>query len=324
MSSSSSSPLVLVTGASGFLAGEIINQLLQRGIRVRGTVRNAANAEHIKEVFPSVELFEADLLKEGSFDKAVEGVDYVFHTASPFILKPVDPIKDLVEPAVNGTLNVLKSVEKSGKVKRVVLTSSVAAVLPVDVDESRLYSGDDWSDVSSYEKLAYKYSKTKAEQAAWEFQKGKSWELVVLNPTFIIGPPHYKRADAESIRTIKSWLDGDYKDKPIPPTRLGLIDVRDVAYCHIEAAFREHAKGRYTICTPASVPFFEIVEILAKHPEFSRYPLPKSQESPLQTRYQIDSSRAIKDLGFARSPYDKAVIDMATQLVKLGIVKKID
>lgn len=123
---------VCVTGASGFIASHVIEQLIKAGYQVNGTVRSLSNQEriqHLKSQFSGdLDLFEADLLQPGSFDKAFEGCSAVFHTASPFQLQVADPIKDLVEPAVHGTVNVLESVKKAS-ISTVILTSSIAAVV---------------------------------------------------------------------------------------------------------------------------------------------------------------------------------------------------
>eukprot|EP01126_Amoeba_proteus_P055470 TRINITY_DN688_c0_g2_i10.p1 TRINITY_DN688_c0_g2~~TRINITY_DN688_c0_g2_i10.p1 ORF type:complete len:151 (-),score=24.16 TRINITY_DN688_c0_g2_i10:889-1341(-) len=131
------SKLVAVTGASGYVAGELISQLIERGYTVRGTVRNLEKARDVQSVFPSLQLFEADLLREGSFDECFTGVEYVFHTASPFLHSWNDPEQDLILPAVNGTRNVLASVERNlHTIKKVVVTSSGAAIVQQVVEDS--------------------------------------------------------------------------------------------------------------------------------------------------------------------------------------------
>jgi dihydroflavonol-4-reductase len=113
--STTSSPTVVVTGASGFIAGHIIEQLLAKGYKVKGSVRSLADGtkvKHLHDNFPGLELFEADLLAPGSFDDAIAGSDYVIHTASPFIISVADPQRDLLDPAIKGTINVLEAVKK--------------------------------------------------------------------------------------------------------------------------------------------------------------------------------------------------------------------
>jgi len=168
---------VLVTGVSGFIAGALAKILVNKGYEVKGTVRSLGDKEkvsHLQEQLPGVQLLEADLLTEGSFDEAVQGCEWVFHTASPFFHNPKDPLKDLVEPALKGTLNVLNSVEKAGSTKRVVLTSSIAAVASFSVPPDHVYSEKDWNFDSVMEKEPYRYSKKVAEEAAWEFSKERN------------------------------------------------------------------------------------------------------------------------------------------------------
>eukprot|EP01116_Phalansterium_solitarium_P018628 TRINITY_DN5002_c0_g1_i2.p2 TRINITY_DN5002_c0_g1~~TRINITY_DN5002_c0_g1_i2.p2 ORF type:complete len:133 (+),score=37.94 TRINITY_DN5002_c0_g1_i2:116-514(+) len=121
--------IAVVTGAAGYVATWVIKKLVDHGgYTIRGTVRSAANSQELKKAFPSIELYDADLLKDGSFDEVVKGATVIFHTASPYTYDVTDPQKELVDPAVQGTLNVLRSADKSPSVKRVVLTSSAAAV----------------------------------------------------------------------------------------------------------------------------------------------------------------------------------------------------
>ena len=172
---------VLVTGATGFVAAEIIKQLLGADYRVRGTTRDVARSEvdgHLASLPGAdqrLELLEADLLDPGAFDAAVVGCEYVMHIASPFVLDVEDPQRDLVDPAVNGTRSVLESVSRAGGVRRVVLTSSFAAMSGAPKEGV-------WNDVSSLDSGPYAYSKTMAERAAWDFMDDddRSFDLVVI------------------------------------------------------------------------------------------------------------------------------------------------
>lgn len=194
----SENDLILVTGASGFIATHIVKQLLEQGYRVRGTVRSLGNE---KKVAPlkrlsensrfELELVEADLLKEETWLNAVKGCTYVFHTASPV---PVDIPKheeELIKPALNGTLSVLRACVQDGvNVKRVVLTSSVAAVAGEKYTEGYTYTEKDWPQLDTIH--AYCKSKYFAEKAAWDFIKereknGQScFELAVINPGLVM------------------------------------------------------------------------------------------------------------------------------------------
>ena len=164
--------VAVVTGASGFMAGHIIRELTAQGLKVRGTVRNLTDAgktQHLKELFPELELYEADLLDDGSFLECCKGARFVFHVASPFQYVAEDPERDIVEPAVKGTMNVLRCARLAGGVRRVVLTSSTASVITLNPpsDPSWQWSEDDWNTDTTLEDNPYRYSKTLAEQAAW-------------------------------------------------------------------------------------------------------------------------------------------------------------
>eukprot|EP01126_Amoeba_proteus_P055467 TRINITY_DN688_c0_g1_i5.p1 TRINITY_DN688_c0_g1~~TRINITY_DN688_c0_g1_i5.p1 ORF type:complete len:215 (+),score=35.74 TRINITY_DN688_c0_g1_i5:101-745(+) len=209
------SKLVAVTGASGYVAGELISQLIERGYTVRGTVRNLEKARDVQSVFPSLQLFEADLLREGSFDECFTGVEYVFHTASPFLHSWNDPEQDLILPAVNGTRNVLASVERNlHTIKKVVVTSSGAAIVQQVVeDKSKVWSEEDWNTTSTIKDSPYRLSKSLAEKEAWNWYQGKEdrVKLLTVNPCFVLGSPRYRRTDSVSIVSCMNILNGTFK-----------------------------------------------------------------------------------------------------------------
>eukprot|EP01094_Clydonella_sp_ATCC50884_P025711 TRINITY_DN686_c0_g1_i2.p1 TRINITY_DN686_c0_g1~~TRINITY_DN686_c0_g1_i2.p1 ORF type:complete len:306 (-),score=85.87 TRINITY_DN686_c0_g1_i2:431-1309(-) len=221
----SNGAIVAVTGASGYIAGSVIASLLERGYKVRGTVRALANADktaHLRERFPGIELFEADLLKDGSFKACFEGADYVMHTASPFQLQVQDPQKDLIDPALHGTENVVSTALATPSVKRIVVTSSVAAVVGEERKEG-VYTEEDWNMDSSLELNPYRYSKRLAEKRAWalveEQQRPEGAPRVTLtciNPSFVLGPPHSERSDSTSVAIVKAILNGSMKVQPCP------------------------------------------------------------------------------------------------------------
>jgi len=190
-----------------------------------------------------ITFYEAELLNNKSFDAAIANANIVFHCASPYVLKVEDPQKQLVEPAVNGTLNVLRSCMDSKTVSRVVLTSSMAAV--TDSPEGTL-NEDSWNTKSSLTRNPYYFSKTRAELAAWKFvstEKPK-WDLVVMNPFVIMGPA-FDNALNESNKIVLDILTGKYP--VIMGLDWGIVDVRDVARAHILAAETSNAKGRYIL-----------------------------------------------------------------------------
>uniref|UniRef100_K3ZVQ8 NAD-dependent epimerase/dehydratase domain-containing protein n=1 Tax=Setaria italica TaxID=4555 RepID=K3ZVQ8_SETIT len=242
--------VVCVTGAGGFIASWIVKLLLERGYTVRGTLRDPADpkkTEHLHALEGSAErlqLFKADLLDEGSFDAIVEGCDCVFHTASPFYNNPKDPQVELIDPAVKGTLNVLGSCKKAASVKRVILTSSMAAV----VFTEKPLSPDVVVDETSYSipelcekaKEWYVLSKTLAEQAAWKFSKDNGIDLVTINPAVVIGPLLQPTLNT-SAQIILYLINGS-------PVYLnysfGWVNVKDVALAHVLAFETPSASGR--------------------------------------------------------------------------------
>ncbi|XP_045825072.1 phenylacetaldehyde reductase-like isoform X2 [Trifolium pratense] len=209
--------VVCVTGAAGFIASWIVKFLLQRGYTVRGTVRDPSNpkkVDHLRKLDGAKErlqLFKADLLEEGSFDSVVEGCDGVFHTASPVRFVVNFPQAELIDPALKGTLNVLKSCAKSPSVKRVILTSSVSAVVfntrpknPEVVVDETWFSDPDFCRES---KLWYTLSKTLAEAAAWKFANENNIDMVVINPTMVVGSLLQPEVN-ESVEPILRLING--------------------------------------------------------------------------------------------------------------------
>jgi len=280
-------------------------------------VRNKAKAEQLVKLFPKLEIVEADLLKEGSFDDAVKGATYVFHTASPFPSgEVVDAQKELVDPALKGTLNVLHSVAKDGNVKRVVLTSSVAAVAGKR-PPGHVYDENDWNLESTVDFEPYRYSKRIAEETAWNFTKEKGISLIVINPSFIVGPPLLPNTDATSVKKAKNFFDGNFDQ-----SCFGAVDVRDIAEAHVRAAENPSANGRYLVTSPEAVSNFELSQFIRNSGKFDQYNLPKENPTPATNRLKYSSEKVKKELGLQLSPIDKAMVDMANALIELGIVEK--
>ncbi|MBT8351111.1 MAG: NAD-dependent epimerase/dehydratase family protein, partial [Deltaproteobacteria bacterium] len=191
---------VMITGATGYVAGQIVNKLLNEGITVHATVRDPENAEklrYLNEIAEnssgSIKFFKADLLEDGSYAKAMAGCQILFHTASPFKIDVTDPQKELIDPAKLGTRNVLEEANRTESVIKVVLTSSCAAIYGDNADLQKtpngIFTEDIWNTSSSLDHAPYSYSKTLAEKEAWEMNKNQNrWELVTINPTLVIGP----------------------------------------------------------------------------------------------------------------------------------------
>jgi nucleoside-diphosphate-sugar epimerase len=276
---------VLVTGATGYVAGWLVKRLLEEGHTVHATVRQPAHQEkraHLDELgekLPgTLKIFQADLLEEGSFAQAMEGCTVVFHTASPFTLNVEDPQKELIDPAVKGTENVLQQAQKTPTVQRVVLTSSCAAIYTDASDTAQAPEGGlteaHWNETASLEYQPYSYSKTLAERRAWELaQAQQQWELVTINPSFVLGPALQKGdVTSESYNVLRQLGDGTMK-QGVPRMGIGLVDVRDVAEAHYRAAFTPAAQGRY-ITSGHNTDFLEIAQQLL--PRYGdSYPIPR-------------------------------------------------
>jgi dihydroflavonol-4-reductase len=214
---------------------------------------------------------QADLLSEGAFDHVVEGCDYVMHTASPYIVNVKNPQKELVEPAVKGTTQVLEACRKATSVKRVILTSSVAAITD-EPDSNKVFSEADWNEKSSLKRNPYYFSKTLAEKAAWDFvkQQKPGFDLVTINPFMVIGPSLGPSLN-ESNKIFSDMLKGAFPT--IMTVNWGIVDVRDVATSHILAMENPDASGRY-LCANDSMSMTEVVNFL-KQSGYSKYRLPK-------------------------------------------------
>ncbi|KAK4492379.1 hypothetical protein RD792_003184 [Penstemon davidsonii] len=288
---------VAVTGASGYIASWLVKFLLEKGYTVKASVRDLSDpkkTEHLLALDGAKErlhLIKANLLEEGSFDAVVDGCDGVFHTASPFYHTVKDPQAELIDPALKGTLNVLESCAKTPSVKKVVLTSSVAAVAnngkprtpDVVVDETW------WSDPDfcKQTQMWYVLSKTLAEDAAWKFVKEKGLDLVVINPAMVIGPllqPTLNTSSAAMLNLIKGA-------ETYPNATFGWVNVKDVALAHILAYENPSANGRY--CTVETVAHYsEVVNILRELYPTLRLPEKCADDKPFVPKYQVSKEKA--------------------------------
>lgn len=248
------SKLVLVTGGTGFIAGHIIKQLLTKGYRVRTTVRSVADMDsyyylHRLPNAVNLDVQQADLVVKESWPPIFEGVDYVMHVASPYILKPDDPQNTLMEPAVTGTSNILDMCQTTPSVQKLIFTSCACA-LTDEFDPSREYSEKDWNDTSSLERNSYAFSKVSAERLVTEFcaRKECTFKLATIVPATVIGP-HIGSKINVSNRQILSFL-GKYHNMIIPNLFYSISDVQDVSTAHILAMETPRITGRFCLCQP--------------------------------------------------------------------------
>lgn len=260
---------VLVTGGTGFVAIHSILQLINRGYQVRTTVRSFKSKDKIFEMlanggltdFSRLEFIEADLTNDKNWAEAMTGCDYVLHIASPIFLRLPKNEDEMIRPAVDGTLRVLKAARDS-EVKRVVMTSNFGAVGYSHKDKTSVITEESWTDPNEKGLSTYNKSKVLAEQAAWDFMKneGGTLELSVINPMGIFGPS--LSADLSSgFEMLRKLLDGSMK--AIPDISLGIVDVRDVAELHILAMENPEAKGqRFLALAGGTMSLLEIVKLL--------------------------------------------------------------
>ncbi|MEH6693638.1 MAG: aldehyde reductase [Hyphomonas sp.] len=260
---------VLVTGATGFIAGHVILQLLEAGHEVRGTARSSASAPKLNATLSkyagkpvNIELFAANLEKDAGWAEAVAGMDYVQHVASPFPAGvPKDP-DDLIRPAKEGALRVLKAAKAAG-VKRVVLTSSMAAIAYGWGDaRPDVLTEEHWSKPDNLkDNTAYTRSKTIAERAAWDYVngEGKGLELAVINPAAVLGPVMSADLSA-SLELLTMPMSG--KIPAVPRIGFGVVDVRDVASAHVTAMTLPEAAGERFLLSQPFMWFSEVADVL--------------------------------------------------------------
>ncbi|XP_044483224.1 phenylacetaldehyde reductase-like [Mangifera indica] len=322
--SSGEGKTVCVTGASGYIASWIVQLLLSRGYTVKATVRDPSDprkTEHLVTLDGASErlqLFKANLLEEGSFDSVVEGCDGVFHTASPFYHDVKDPQVELIDPAVNGTLNVLNSCVKVPSIKRVVLTSSIAAVAyngqprnPDTVIDETWFSDQEFCKDS---KLWYVLSKTMAEEAAWNFAKEKGMDIVSLNPAMVIGPLLQPTLNT-SAAAILSLIKGA---QTFPNATFGWVNVKDVATAHILAFEVPSASGRYCLVERVAH-YSEVVKALSElYPTF-QLPEKCMDDKPYVPTYQVSKEKA-NGLGLEFTPLEVSIKETVESLKEKAFV----
>ncbi|XP_031488733.1 tetraketide alpha-pyrone reductase 2 [Nymphaea colorata] len=268
---------ICVTGGTGLIATYLIKALLEKGYHVRATVRDPGNLEKVGYLWglcgakERLKLVKADLMEEGSFDEAVDGVEGVFHTASP-VLVPYDRNiqESLLDPCIKGTVNVLKSCSRSKcSIKRVVLTSSCSAIrYRADAQQVSPLSESHWSDAEYCKRhnLWYAYAKTVAEQEAWRVAGEEGIDLVVVNPSFVVGPL-ISSHPTSTLLIVLAILKGANNEE-YPNTTVGFVHADDVVACHLRAMEEKSASGRF-ICSSSVFHWSEVVSMLkARYPHY--------------------------------------------------------
>ncbi|WP_194816198.1 aldehyde reductase [Nocardia sp. XZ_19_385] len=336
---------VLVTGATGFVAGYVIGELLEHGYAVRATVRDlnatgkrAHLAEAAERIGGDLEFVAADLDRETGWEAAVSGCEAVFHVASPFPATLPDDENELITTAVEGTLRVLRAAAASGTVRRVVLTSSIAAIAHGHADHDAVRTEADWSVVAKC--APYQKSKTLAERAAWDYVESlpadQRFELVVVNPGMVLGPVR-SAATSTSHEPIRRLLAGT--DPGSPRVGWAVVDVRDLAVVHRLAREVPAAAGNRYVAAGEHVWMQDMGRVLAAEFGPRGYKVP-TRALPnllvrtialfdkgvrltlpmLGVREQLSSEKAHRELGWTMRPVRESILDTAESLVQYGVV----
>ena len=334
---------VLVTGGTGFIGLHCLQQLLDKGYKVRTTIRSESRKQEVLEAMKkhssnceNLEFYIADLLKDDGWKEAVEGSKYVLHVASPFFLGEPENEDVFIKPAVEGTLRVLKACADA-EVQKVVLTSSFAAVGYGHPREKQVYTEEDWSSVDG-EISAYAKSKTLAEKAAWEFvenlEESKKFDLTVINPVAVTGPMLTSDIGSSNDFLLK-LISGSMP--ACPKIHMGYIDVRDVAKAHIFSMTEEKTNGERIIVSENEMFFAEVGKTL-NDAGFKKSPtkeLPnflvkimsffvgelKTLLSALDRKGDIDKTKAERFFNWEYISTEKSVTETAQQLRDMGLTK---
>jgi nucleoside-diphosphate-sugar epimerase len=317
--------LVLVTGGTGFLGSHCIVRIVADGYRVRTTLRSPAREAEVRAMVReggaddgALEFTKAELGSDAGWAEAVSGCAYVVHAASPF--PPASPAHEdeLVVPAREGTLRVLRAARDAG-VRRVVLTSSFAAIGYRPAPQGRPYDERDWSDVSEPALRAYPRSKTLAERAAWDFMaaEGGGMEMAVVNPTAIFGPALGPDLST-SLLLIRRLLAGERVD-----TAFGVIDVRDAAHLHLLAMTQPEAAGRRFIAIAG--PFVTTETICAALREglgapAVHVPRPPFAPPPAGAIKQVSNAAALSLAGWQPRSSAEAIVAAGRSIIRFGLL----
>jgi dihydroflavonol-4-reductase len=335
---------ILVTGANGFIGLHTVLHFLESGYQVCATVRTEAQGEKVRQTLANhvdtnkLEFICADLTRNEGWDQAAAGCEFVLHLASPFPAEAPKDQNELIIPAREGTLRVLRAAQKAG-VKRTVLVSSVAAITGGHEKENRTFNESDWTDTNKTDYI-YSKSKTLAEQAAWEFirsaENKNSMELVSVNPSNVFGPV----LDDRHHTSTEWFLTLMRREIPgLTRTQLHFVDVRDLVNMIETAMLTPDAAGKRFIANSASISLQEFALILDRNFASKGYRVPtrllpdwlvrffailvpktKPVVDTLGWTYVISTEQAQSVLGWQPRPYERTIIEMAQSLIEQRMV----
>lgn len=338
---------VCVTGATGFVGSHVIVALLDHGYRVRGTVRDPSKragyehlVRHAERVGGELEIVAADLTVPGSFTEAVADCPFVCHVASSVRLTAPDPQREIVDVAVQGTEQVLDAVIAAGQARKLVITSSISAIVDENRPADHVHRERDWNEHATVERTPYPLSKVLAERAAWAkldaLPPERRFGLATINPTMILGPILSVEHARSSPSVIRDLMTGKFP--LVPKFNFGTVDVRDVALAHVRALERPDASGRYLVdCRGAW--FLEIAQVIraafpsaktprANMPNWAMYLVALFDERltwdflrhNLSIARRLDNARSREQLGLEYRDLDQTIRDTAQSLVELDVV----
>ena len=332
---------VLVTGATGYIGLHCVQQLLNQGYAVNGSVRSPERKEEVFEALQkhntpteNLNLFTFNLTEDDGWDEGMEGCDYLLHVASPIALENHNE-DFFVKPAVAGVKRAFKYAKKHN-VKKVVLTSSVAAIFDT-LEEKSDYDETDWSDPENPSISHYAKSKTLAEKAAWDFvdNEDNPFELAVINPALVIGPS-LSGDLGESNKAIAMVTTG--KMPVAVPLQFGYVDVRDVAAAHLLAMQNSNSNGERFALAEKDLWYKDVAKVLRdngfdKAPTFNvpvwlaKILANFSKELKVTLPYlgrvrSVNNTSKAKDiLGWNPRPAEESIIDIAEQIKEMGLIK---
>ena len=331
---------VLVTGATGYIGLHCIHQLLNQGYAVNGSVRSPERKDEIVNALhghntstENLNLYTLNLTEDAGWDEAMEGCDFLLHVASPISLERTDE-DYFVQPAIDGVKRAL-SFAKKYNVKKVVLTSSVAAIFD-SLEKKDVYDESDWSDPDNPHISAYSKSKTLAERAAWEFWKteGRPFELAVINPALVVGAS-ISGDIGESNKAVEMVASGRM---PVAvPLMFGYVDVRDVAAAHILAMQTPASNGERFALVEKDLWYTDVAKLLRENgydkapkigiPVWLAKILANFNKDLKLTLPYLGRKRSIKNtkakeiLGWNPRPAEESILDIANQMKSLGMLK---